>query len=61
MWHSKDLIHWEQICNVMTPENDFRVEKTYGGGGVMAGMFATGQGEDTKNQAAFEWFEMKSE
>ncbi len=36
LFHSKDLIHWEQICNVMTKDNGFHVECSYGGGGVMA-------------------------
>ena len=36
LFHSKDLVHWEQICNVMTMENGFHVECSYGGGGVMA-------------------------
>lgn len=36
LFHSKDLAHWEQICNVMTIENGFHVECSYGGGGVMA-------------------------
>lgn len=36
LFHSKDLIHWEQICNVMTKENGFHVEKNSMVGGVMA-------------------------
>lgn len=36
LFHSTDLIHWEQICNVMTKENGFHVERSYGGGGMMA-------------------------
>ncbi len=36
LFHSTDLMHWEQICNVMTKENSFHVESSYGGGGVMA-------------------------
>lgn len=36
LFHSRDLIHWEQICNVMSKKNGFHVEKSYGGGGVMA-------------------------
>ena len=36
LFHSKDLVHWEQICNVMTPENGFHVEKNSMVGGVMA-------------------------
>lgn len=36
IFHSKDLAHWEQICNVMTPENGFHMEKNCGVGGVMA-------------------------
>lgn len=36
IFHSKDLCHWEQICNVMTLENDFHVEKNCMVGGVMA-------------------------
>lgn len=34
--HSKDLMHWEQIGNVMDGSNGFHVERTYGAGGVMA-------------------------
>lgn len=36
LFHSKDLMHWEQICNVMTMDNGFHVERSYGGNGVMA-------------------------
>ena len=36
LFHSRDLVHWEQICNVMTEENDFHMEKSYGANGVMA-------------------------
>ncbi len=36
IFHSKDLVHWEQICNAMTMENGFHVEKNCGSGGVMA-------------------------
>jgi len=36
VFHSRDLVHWEQICNAMTEENGFYVEKNCGVGGVMA-------------------------
>ena len=36
LFHSKDLAHWEQLCNVMSFENNFHVEKGCGVGGVMA-------------------------
>lgn len=36
IFHSKDLVHWEQICNVMTAENGFHTEKNSMVGGVMA-------------------------
>ncbi len=36
LFHSRDLVHWEQICNIMTADNDFHVEKNYGANGVMA-------------------------
>ena len=36
LFHSRDLVHWEQICYVMTPENGFHAEKNCGNGGVMA-------------------------
>lgn len=36
VFHSKDLVHWEQICNAMTQENGFYVEKNSMVGGVMA-------------------------
>ena len=36
IFHSRDLVHFEQIGNVMTEENDFHVEKSYGANGVMA-------------------------
>lgn len=36
LFHSKDLMHWEQICNIMTADNDFHVDHTYGANGVMA-------------------------
>lgn len=36
IFHSKDLIHWQQICNAMTIENGFHVEKNGMVGGVMA-------------------------
>lgn len=36
LFHSRDLQHWEQLCYVMTPDNDFHVEKNCGNGGVMA-------------------------
>ena len=36
LFHSRDLLHWEQICYIMTEENGFHVEKNTGNGGVMA-------------------------
>lgn len=36
LFHSRDLLHWEQLCHVMTPENGFHVEKNTFNGGVMA-------------------------
>lgn len=36
VFHSRDLAHWEQICNAMTPENGFHVEKEAMISGVMA-------------------------
>ena len=36
IFHSLDLRHWEQIGNVMTGENGFRMDKNSGNGGVMA-------------------------
>lgn len=36
LFHSRDLMHWEQICNVMTKDNGFHVEQSYGANGVMA-------------------------
>ncbi len=36
IFHSKDLANWEQICNAMTPENGFHMERNGGVGGVMA-------------------------
>lgn len=36
IFHSKDLAHWEQICNAMTPENGFHVEHASMVDGVMA-------------------------
>lgn len=36
VFHSKDLVHWEQIGNAMTEENGFHVEVSYGANGVMA-------------------------
>ena len=36
LFHSRDLVHWEQLCYVMTPENGFHMEKNTGNGGVMA-------------------------
>lgn len=36
LFHSRDLVHWEQLCNVMTPENGFYVDKNCYNGGVMA-------------------------
>ena len=36
IFHSRDLVHWEQIGNVMTEDNDFHVELSYGANGVMA-------------------------
>lgn len=36
IFHSKDLVHWEQICNVMTADNGFHMEKNCMVGGVMA-------------------------
>ncbi|MDE6994394.1 MAG: glycoside hydrolase family 43 protein [Lachnospiraceae bacterium] len=36
IFHSRDMGHWEQIGNVMTGDNHFRVEKNCGNGGVMA-------------------------
>ena len=36
IFHSKDLANWEQIGNVMTPENGFEMEASSYRGGVMA-------------------------
>lgn len=36
LFHSRDLVHWEQLCYVMTPQNGFHMEKNTGNGGVMA-------------------------
>lgn len=36
VFHSKDLAHWEQICNALTPENGFHVTGNMGSGGIMA-------------------------
>ena len=36
VFHSKDLVHWEQLCNAMNMENGFHVEKNSMVGGVMA-------------------------
>ena len=36
VFHSKDLAHWEQICNAITPENGLHMEKNTGVGGLMA-------------------------
>ncbi len=36
VFHSRDLVHWEQIANAMTAENGFYMEKGCGAGGVMA-------------------------
>ena len=36
VFHSRDLVHWEQIANAMTVENGFYMERNCGVGGVMA-------------------------
>lgn len=36
LFHSRDLANWEQLCYVLTPQNDFYVDKNCGNGGVMA-------------------------
>lgn len=36
IFHSKDLMNWEQIGHAMTKENGFHVDHTYGANGVMA-------------------------
>lgn len=36
VFHSRDLVNWEQISYAMTPENGFHVEKNTFNGGVMA-------------------------
>lgn len=36
IFHSRDLVHWEQIGNAMTAQNGFYVEKNSMVGGVMA-------------------------
>ena len=36
VFHSKDLVHWEQIANAVGPENDFHMEANSGNGGMMA-------------------------
>ena len=36
VFHSKDLVHWEQIGHAVTPENGLHVEKNSGNGGIMA-------------------------
>ena len=36
VFHSRDLVHWEQICNALTEENGLHVERNCGIGGLMA-------------------------
>lgn len=36
IFHSKDLANWEQICNAISAENGFHMEKNSGVGGLMA-------------------------
>lgn len=36
VFHSRDLVHWEQICNAVSGENAFHVSTNSGAGGVMA-------------------------
>jgi len=36
VFHSRDLVHWEQISNALTEENGFHVERSCGVGGLMA-------------------------
>ncbi|MBQ9493354.1 MAG: glycoside hydrolase family 43 protein [Oscillibacter sp.] len=36
VFHSRDLVHWEQICNAMTEENGLHMERNCGVGGLMA-------------------------
>lgn len=36
VFHSRDLMHWEQIANAMSAENGFHMEKNTGVGGLMA-------------------------
>lgn len=36
VFHSRDLVHWEQICNAMTEKNGLHLEKNAGNGGLMA-------------------------
>ncbi len=36
IFHSRDLVHWQQIANAMTPENGFYMERNCCVGGVMA-------------------------
>ena len=36
IFHSRDLVHWEQIANVMTADNGFHMEANCGIGGLMA-------------------------
>lgn len=36
VFHSKDLVHWEQIANAMTKDNGLYVKKNCGVGGLMA-------------------------
>ena len=36
IFHSRDLVHWKQICYAITPENGLHVEKNSMVGGLMA-------------------------
>lgn len=36
VFHSRDLVHWEQICNALTEENGLHMERNCGVGGLMA-------------------------
>lgn len=36
IFHSRDLVHWEQIGNAMTQDNGFYMERSSGVGGLMA-------------------------
>lgn len=55
IFHSKDLVNWEQIGYCLTRDSQLPLQKC----GASARIYATANGSKTKSKAYFDWFDYK--